>query len=295
MTVGIVGAGRGDRDRGIGGGHERLGRRRLAPVMRHLEQVDPRDAAGQHDRVDVLFHVAGQEEPAPADFAEQDDRNVVDARAGVGRLGGDRAAVRPQHAHPDGIDRQSIAGRQAEPHRRARSAEPVDPRSVTGTRSAHPGFEHARDAIAVEQQRETRDMVLVRVREDDRVDPAVPRRDVPVQDDEQAVGVWATVDQQAPAVCALDQDGVPLPDIEDGDPHVLPGRTAMTAPVTTRDVISARVAARVRRDAAELAVRRCPEPETTVAGRAGVGAGGGAGVAGAPRWTRDRSARAFAG
>ena len=58
-------------------------------------------------------------------------------------------------------------------------------------------------------------MVLVRVRQDDSVEPAIPRRDQPIELDEQPVGIRAAVDQQAPAARPLDEDRVALPDVED--------------------------------------------------------------------------------
>ena len=81
-----------------------------------------------------------------------------------------------------------------------------------------PGLDDPPHPVALEQQRQTGDVVLVRVRQDDRVDPPVPRRDPPVERDEQPVGIGAAVDEQPPAARALDEDRVALPDIEDRDP-----------------------------------------------------------------------------
>ena len=62
-------------------------------------------------------------------------------------------------------------------------------------------------------------MVLVRVRQDDRVDPPVPRRDPLVEDDEEPVRVGAAVDEEPAAARALDEDRVALPDIEHAHPR----------------------------------------------------------------------------
>lgn len=51
-----------------------------------LEKVHPRDATGQDDRIDPLLDVAREQESPSIDLAEQDDRDVVDARPGVGWL-----------------------------------------------------------------------------------------------------------------------------------------------------------------------------------------------------------------
>ena len=79
-----------------------------------------------------------------------------------------------------------------------------------------PGSRTRPDAVPVEQQRQPGDVVLVRVAQDQRVDAAVPRRDAPVELDEQAVGIGAAVDQQSASPGALDEDRVALPDVEHG-------------------------------------------------------------------------------
>ena len=53
-------------------------------------------------------------------------------------------------------------------------------------------------------------MVLVRVGQDDDVDPAVPRREAPIERDEQPVRVRSAVDEQPAAARALDEDRVAL-------------------------------------------------------------------------------------
>ena len=78
-----------------------------------------------------------------------------------------------------------------------------------------PGLEDPADAIALEEQGEPGDVVLVRMGQDDRVDPPVPRRDPLVERDEQPVRIRPAVDQQSAAARALDEDRVALADIED--------------------------------------------------------------------------------
>ncbi len=60
-------------------------------------------------------------------------------------------------------------------------------------------------------------MILVRMRHDNDVDPAVPRRDSPVEGDQQPVRVRAAVDEQAPASGRLHEDGIALADVEGDD------------------------------------------------------------------------------
>jgi hypothetical protein len=58
-------------------------------------------------------------------------------------------------------------------------------------------------------------MVLVWVRQDDGIKPAIPRRDPPIELDEQPVWIRSAVDEQAPAARALNEDRIALPDVQD--------------------------------------------------------------------------------
>ena len=69
--------------------------------------------------------------------------------------------------------------------------------------------------ISLEEQGKAGDVILVRMRQDQRVDASIPWRDAAVERDEQAVGIRPAVDQQPTAVRALDEDGVALSDVED--------------------------------------------------------------------------------
>jgi hypothetical protein len=71
--------------------------------------------------------------------------------------------------------------------------------------------------VTLEQQGEPGHVILVRVGQDQGVDPAIPRRDAAVEGDQQPVGIRTTVDQQPTAMRALDEDRVALSDIEDRD------------------------------------------------------------------------------
>jgi hypothetical protein len=115
MTVRIAGARRGDPDSWAHGLHERFGRRRLASVVRDLQEVDAGQAVPKQRRVDVLLDVAHQQHPSIGDGTEQHDRDVVDARAAIGRFRRDLAADRPQHAEVDLVDVQAVAGRETLP------------------------------------------------------------------------------------------------------------------------------------------------------------------------------------
>ena len=176
-----------------------------------------RQALGQQRRVDAFLDVAHQQEAARTDLAEQDHRDVVDAGAAIRWDGRDLPADRPQHVQVDLVDGEPVAGGQAEPDRRAGSGQLAQPGGVAGARAAHPRFEDAADVVALEEQRESGDVILVRVGQDQGVDPPIPRRDAAVERDQQPVGVRTTVDQQSAAARALDEDRVALSDVEDRD------------------------------------------------------------------------------
>jgi hypothetical protein len=187
--------------------------------MRDLEEVDRRQALREQRRVDVLLDIPGQQEAPLTDDAEQHDRHVVDAATGIGRVGRDPAADGPQHAHRDLVDREPIAGADRQAWRSPGPGQPIDPGRVARPRSAHAGLQDATHPIAIEQQREAGDMILVRMRQDDGVQPSVPRRDSPIELDEEPVGIGPAVDEQPPSVGALDEDRVALTDVEDRDPY----------------------------------------------------------------------------
>ena len=77
-----------------------------------------------------------------------------------------------------------------------------------------PGLEDAADAVSLEEQGKTRDVILVRMGQDEDVDPPVPRRDALVELDEQPVGIRAAVDQHPAAAGTLDEDRIALADVE---------------------------------------------------------------------------------
>ena len=55
--------------------------------------------------------------------------------------------------------------------------------------------------------------------QDEDVDPAVPRRQPPIELDEEPVRIGSAVDEHPAASTALDEDRVALADVEDRDPR----------------------------------------------------------------------------
>ena len=192
-------------------------------MMGHLEHVDMREPARDEERINSLLRVAREQEPLRAERAEQHDRHVVDPRPRVGRRGRHRGPVRPEHAERDVVERELIPRRQA-PAAQAPVGQRGLERRVRGAGAGHPRLEQSPDAVAFDQQREAAHVVLVGVREDDEVDPAVPWRDLRVEGHEEPIGVRTTVHEQPPARRRLDEDRVALANVErdDVDPAVRP-------------------------------------------------------------------------
>ncbi len=187
-----------------------------------LEELDAGESAGDEDRVDALLDVAGEQEPASADLTEQDDRDVVDPRAGVGWLIGNRAPVRPEDPNVDLVEGEVVAGCEPVDLPAARR-QPGPEGFVPRPGPAHPRLEQAADTIALEQQRQAGDVVFVGMAEDDQVEPPVPGRQAGIESDDQATGVRSAVDEEATAAPALDEDRVSLADVEDGQAGALVG------------------------------------------------------------------------
>jgi hypothetical protein len=216
VAVVVVGAGRDQREPRSQGFQQRPARRGRAAVMRDLEHVDPTQAVREQPWIDVLLGVAREQEADAVRLAQEHDRDVVDAAPRGRRLGRD-AGLRPDHAEGHLVERQACPGGERAPRRIAVTELRV-PRLPCRAGTTHPGLEHPADPIALEHPHQARRVILVRVAEDDHVDPPVPRRQAAVKRDQQAVGVRATVDQHASAGPALDEDGIALPDIEHDEP-----------------------------------------------------------------------------
>ena len=108
MAIGIPGARRDDGDRRSRGRQEGVRRGRPAAVVGDLEHVHAWETALQQDRVDLLLDIAHQEEPVAVNASEQDDRDVVDGRAGVRRPTRHGVRIRPEHAERDGVERDGV-------------------------------------------------------------------------------------------------------------------------------------------------------------------------------------------
>jgi hypothetical protein len=187
-------------------------------VVCDLEQVDVWQVPADELGIDALLDVAREQEAVLADLAQQDDRHVVDRRPAI--RGSLRHAIRvgPEDAQADVVEAEPIAGREA-PSRRPAARQRRRPRPIAGSRADHARLVHPPDPVSGQERRQARNVVLVRVGEDEDVDPAIPRRQPLVQRDEQPARIRPAVDDEAPAAAALHEDAVALPDVEDDDPR----------------------------------------------------------------------------
>jgi hypothetical protein len=97
VAVRVPGARRDDRDPGPDRLEELARRRGPRAVMRDLQQVDRRKASGDELRIDPFLDVPREQEAVATDFAEKDDRDVVDRGPTVERLFRDPHGIRPEH------------------------------------------------------------------------------------------------------------------------------------------------------------------------------------------------------
>jgi len=188
-------------------------------VVGDLEEVHPREAGGEQLRIDRLLDIAHQQEPPSADLPGKHHGDVVDARAAVRWLRRHSIADGPQHPKADLVDGESVTRRDAGPDGSVTARQLSKPRGIARPGATHARLHHPPHVIPLEQQGQAGNVVLVRVRQDDRVDPAVPWWDPLIERDQEAIGIRPTVDQQPPAPRSLDEDRITLPDVEDRHPH----------------------------------------------------------------------------
>jgi hypothetical protein len=184
--------------------------------MGHLQQVDMGQAAGHQDRVDLLLDVAGQQEALPTEGPEEDDRDVVDRCPAIGRVACHGPSIGPQDPQVDRVELESIPGRE-QLGRSSLEGQAGTKRVIRRPRSDHARLEDPPDAVALDEARQAARVILVGVAQDQDIDPPVPRGNPGIELEDQAIRVRAAVDQHPAAAVALDEDGVALPHVEDGD------------------------------------------------------------------------------
>ena len=182
-----------------------------------LEDVHRRQAACNKHRVDLLLDVAGQQKSPAGSLAEQHDRHVVDARAGIGGLVRNSASVGPEDSQMGVVDGDPITSRESDRHetdcRRRRR-----PGAVARTWTTHARLVDAGDFVARQEETQAGDVVVVRVSQDQGINASIPGRQPLVERDEESVRIGAAIDQESAPAGTLDQNRVALPDVEHDDP-----------------------------------------------------------------------------
>jgi hypothetical protein len=167
-------------------------------MVGNLEQIDGREPPCEEDRIDLLLDVAGEQESTTGHLPEKDDRDVVDPDARGSRLDGHGAGVRPQDVE------EGIVHPQAVPGSKERPGWPPGPGPrregcVAGAGPAHAGVENPPDPVPSREERDPRDVVLVRMGENDDIDPPVPRSHPRIECREEPVRVRSAVHEEAAA------------------------------------------------------------------------------------------------
>ena len=91
------------------------------------------------------------------------------------------------------------------------------PRVVARSGTDHARLVHPPDPVSMQQGREPGDVVLVRMRQHQDVDAAIPRRQALVERGQHPARVRAAIDHHAAPTSALDEDPVALPDVHHDD------------------------------------------------------------------------------
>jgi|1186.fasta_scaffold01662_6 hypothetical protein len=174
------------------------------------------DTLGQQLWINLLLDIAGEKHAALTEVQLEHDRHVVDRRTTVGRVQWHGSTQRPIDVEFDSVEPQPVASG----HDPARPAELSHLAAVRGVARAgpdHSRFDDIADSVTLKQKREPADMVFVRMRQHDEVEPPIPRRHTRVEQGQKAVGIRARVDEDTATVRPLQEDRVALADIQHRD------------------------------------------------------------------------------
>jgi len=181
--------------------------------MSDLEKVHARQRpAGDQRGFDGCFGVPGEEGREAPVADDHDHRSVVDVA--FRERGGGIGLSRVEDLHRGGgIQHDPLAGpREFDGHRTFGSIghQPIECRILEGD----PGVQHGADPMPVEDLHEPGNVVLVRVAQDQKVDPPREEREVRTEAPERQFGIGTAVDEHRGAARRLDQDRVSLPDVQ---------------------------------------------------------------------------------
>ena len=216
MPVLVVDSGGDDRDTRTEG-VEKLGdRRRMRPVVPDLEQVDrPERPTRDQRRLDRCLGVAAEERAEGAVADLEHHRSVVDVAVGEGSA---RIGVGGVEDAQDGRRVEGDVGARAGQHDGDAGGGRIGQKPpVRRIVECDAGVNDGAHSKTIENLDQAGDVVLVRVAQDEQVDPASVEGQVRADAPQGELGVWATVDEHGGAVRRLDQDGVALANREHCD------------------------------------------------------------------------------
>ena len=149
--------------------------------MRNLQYIQLRSHAvretrGQQLRIDLFLGIATEQHVARTEVQLEHDRGVVDLLAPVGRADRHRTSERPLDLETDSVEPDRVS-RGDDPGCAAVRREQLAVRGVARPWPGHARFRDRANSIARQQQRQSGDMIFVRVGQHDGVDAPVPRRD----------------------------------------------------------------------------------------------------------------------
>lgn len=170
-------------------------------MRRHVDRRAERTWIEQEIGERVVRRIAGEEQGHAAERHAEDEADVLPAALG-----------RRERRDLECTDTQTVArGERAARHARALRALAPQPceRHVLEAAWLH-GEAHV---VAVEDREQAGAVVLVRMREDDEVDPPLPRQEAAAEQGEQPSGIRTAVDEHDRAA-ELEQERIALTDIE---------------------------------------------------------------------------------
>lgn len=179
-------------------------RRRGAVMRRDVDRGAERSRVEQQVRERVVRRIAREEQGHAAEGHAEHEADVLAAA-----LGG-----RERH-ELDRADTETVAcGERAAGH--AGSRGPLPPQTAERHVLQAARLDGEAHVVAVEDREESRAVILVRVRQHDEIDPALPRQQAAAEKRQQPSRIRAAVDEHDRAA-ELQQERVALSDIEGAD------------------------------------------------------------------------------
>ena len=214
VPVVVAGPGRDECHTRAGRAQQRWTAARIRPVVADLQHVDgsQQPPPGQH-RLDWCLRVTGEQGTEAAAAQQGHDRRVIDV--GVGERPGDIVGGRVEEREPgQRVESNALPGARRHEPAACLCARQLPEARVGRVRVVASGVEDQSHLIALERCQQAGHVILVRVREDHRVDLPPPPRKTFAEASEQEVGIRPPVDERRGAGGRDDQDRIALPDVQ---------------------------------------------------------------------------------